>query len=77
MPMYFLVISYIIRYAPRVALCLLGNKLYMKKLCKNIDQAQKKNLEGDKLKIYLYKKYGTLPMVIVVIAGIIELSIFR
>lgn len=76
MPMYFLVISYIIRYAPRVALCLLGNKLYMKKLCKNIDQAQKKNLEGDKLKIYLYKKYGTLPMVIVVIAGIIELSIF-
>ena len=29
----------------------------LKKLKKNIDKAEKKNLEGDKLKIYLYKNY--------------------
>ncbi len=77
MPMYFLILSYAVRYAPKFILGLFGNTLYLKKLCKNIDQAQKKNLEGDKLKIYLYKKYGTLPLVIAIIAGIIELTMFR
>lgn len=76
-PMYLIVLSYVVSYAPKIGLGILGNKLYLKKLCKNIDKAEKKNLEGDKLKIYLYKKYGTLPLAIAIVVAVIELTMFR
>ncbi len=76
-PMYLSILAYAVRYAPKVVMGILGNKFYLKKLCKNIDNAEKKGLEGDKLKIYLYKKYGTFPIVLAVIAGILEISLFR
>ena len=75
-PLYLVLLSYAVRFAPKFAVGLLGNKLYLKKLCKNIDDAEKKGLEVDKLKIYLYKKYGTLPLILTAIAGFIEMSLF-
>lgn len=76
-PIYLIILSYAIRYVPKIALGVFGNKIYLKKLKKNIDKAEKKNLEGDKLKIYLYKKYGTFPMFLAIIVGILELTMFR
>ncbi len=76
-PMYLTFLAYAVRFAPKVVLGILGNKFYLKKLSKNIDKAEKKGLQGDKLKIYLYKKYGTFPIVLAIIAGILEISLFR
>lgn len=75
-PMYLAFLSFAVRYAPKAVLGIFGNKFYLKKLCKNIDKAEKKGLEGDKLKVYLYKKYGTFPIILAVIAGLIEMSLF-
>lgn len=76
-PVYLAFLSFAVRYAPKVVMGILGNKIYLKKLCKNIDNAEKKGFEGDKLKVYLYKKYGTFPIVLAIIAGILEISLFR
>ncbi len=75
-PVYLILLSYAVRFVPKFGVGLLGNKLYLKKLRKNIDDAEKKGLEGDKLKVYLYKKYGTFPLILAVIAGLIELTLF-
>ncbi len=75
-PMYLILLSYAVRFVPKFGVGLFGNKLYLKKLRKNIDDAEKKGLEGDKLKIYLYKKYGTFPLILTAIAGLIELTLF-
>ena len=76
-PVYLIVLSYAVRLVPKFGLCIFGNKIYLKKLRKNIDKAEKKGLEADKLKVYLYKKYGTFPMVLAAIAGIFELMMLR
>lgn len=76
-PMYLTVLTYAIRYAPKVLLGIFGNKIYLKKLRKNIEDAEKKGLEGDKLKLYLFKRYGTLPLILAIIVGLIEISLFR
>ncbi len=76
-PFYMIILSYAVRYVPKIGLSVFGNKIYLKKLCKNIDRAEKKGLSGDELKVYLYKKYGTFPIALAVIVGILEIMIFR
>ena len=73
-PFYVTVLSSALPFIVRTFLGLFGNKQYMLKLKKNIDKAEKKGLEGDKLKKYLYKKYGTFPLIIAGIIGFIEIS---
>lgn len=62
----------IVPFVMRTLAGLFGNREYMKKLRKNIDDAEKKGLMGDDLKNYLYRKYGTLPLIVVVLIGIFE-----
>lgn len=60
---------------PFVIKCLMGlfgTYLYMKKLTKNIDRAEKKGLFGDELKNYLHRKYGTFPFILALIVGFFE-----
>lgn len=72
-PLYLSFLTYIVPYIPKICMGLFGNKLYLKKLTKNIDDAEKKGIEGDKLKSYLFKKYGTTPVFFAVIIGFLEL----
>lgn len=60
----------------RVLVALFSTKLYYEKLRKNIEKAENKGLYGDELKNYLHRKYGTLPLIIAGIVGIIEMSTF-
>ncbi len=74
-PLYLEILSKILPVGIRIFLGLFGTKKYMQKLRKNIDKAEKKGLEGDLLKKYLYTKYGTLPMFLVAILGYFEFMI--
>ena len=74
---FIIVLVYLIQYAPKVLIGILGNKFYLKKLTKNITNAEAKGLEGDKLKLYLYKRYGTLPLILGIILGILEITFLR
>lgn len=74
-PGYMTILSFIVPLCARAGMCIFGNKLYLSKLCKNIDKAEKKGLEGDNLKKYLYKRYGTFPMFFVIIAFLFEMLI--
>ena len=49
-----------------------ANKLYFKKITKSIELAEKKGLEGDTLKMYLYRRNGVLPLILVLIIGFVE-----
>lgn len=60
----------------RILMALFSTKLYYEKLRKNIEKAENKGLYGDELKNYLYRKYGTMPLIIAGIVGIIEMSTF-
>ena len=60
----------------RILMALFSTKLYYEKLRKNIEKAENKGLYGDELKNYLHRKYGTMPLIIAGIVGIIEMSTF-
>ena len=60
----------------RILMALFSTKLYYEKLRKNIEKAENKGLHGDELKNYLHRKYGTMPLIIAGIVGIIEMSTF-
>ena len=66
-----------ILYAPKIILGCFGNRLYLKKLCKNIDDAELRGFEGDKLKTFLRKKYGTLPFILAILVFFMEFYIVR
>ena len=61
-------------YAMKFAAGIFVNKLYFAKLTKSIETAESKGLEGDALKIYLYKKNGVLPLIVALIIGFVEYS---
>ena len=63
----------VLRYAPKILLFIFGNRLYFKKLYKDIDKAEKQGLSGDKLKVFLYKKCGTLPFIVAAFIGALEI----
>ena len=72
-PLYVSIISSVLPFVLRIYLGLFANKKYMQKIKKNIEKAEKKGLQGDNLKKYLYKKYGTLPLILAGIIGFFEL----
>lgn len=73
LPFYVTFISGVLPFIARAFLGLFGNKQYMNKLKNNIDKAEKRGLQGDDLKKYLYKKYRTFPLVISAIIGFFEI----
>ncbi len=64
--------TFIAGYVLKFAVALLANKMYFKKLTKSIEKGEEKGLEGDTLKMFLYRKNGVLPLVVVSIIGFVE-----
>jgi hypothetical protein len=64
----------IVSYAMKFAVAIFANKLYFTKLTKSIETAESKGLEGDALKMYLYKKNGVLPLIVALIIGFVVYS---
>ncbi|MBO5066162.1 MAG: hypothetical protein J6D06_08630 [Clostridia bacterium] len=73
-PRYVAVISWALPLVVRSLMGLFSTKLYYDKLRKNIEKAENKGLYGDELKNYLHRKYGTLPLIVVGLIGIIEVT---
>ncbi len=66
----------IVLMASRILLALNVNKLYMKEIDKTIKKGEKKGLNGELLKFYVYKKRGTFPFLIAAAIGFFEWLIF-
>lgn len=79
-PMLAIVIIYIITLGIRIGTGFFGTYLYFKKLSRNITKAKEKasvlNMSEDSLKMLLFKKYGTLPIIICAIVGFLEWQMF-
>ncbi len=67
------IIFSILIYGSKFLFGLKATDLYMKKIRKSIDSGEKKGLRGDALKAYIYRKNGTLPIIIAVLFAMIEL----
>ena len=59
--------------AIRFCMGFFANKLYMMKIRKVIAKGESKGLMGDDLKKYVYRKNGTLPIIIVALIGFFEI----
>lgn len=79
-PTYLSIISYVVTLGVRIAMGIFGTFLYFKKLSKSISKSKEKasisNMPEDALKMYLYKKFGTLPIIICAIIGFFEWRLF-
>ncbi len=62
--------------ASKILIALNANKLYLKKITQTIKKGEDKGLRGELLKFYVYKKGGTLPLILAVIIGITEMTLF-
>lgn len=69
--------SFPLLYLPKIIFGLFGNSLYMKKLTKNISEAEKRGLVGENLMTFLYKKYGTLPLILAILVCFAEIYFLR
>ena len=65
-------ISSVLLIACRLFMGLRANTEYMKTIRKTIEKGEKKGLRGDKLKMFVYKKRGLVPIVIPAIIAIFE-----
>lgn len=59
----------------KLTVAIMANKLYLEKITKSIEKAEAKGLEGDTLKMFLYRKHGVLPLIIVLIIGFFEYTV--
>ena len=79
-PVYIQVISYVLTIGLRIAMGVFGTYLYFKKLSKNLTKLEAKasatGMTDEALKMLLYKKYSTLPIIICAIVGFFEWQIF-
>lgn len=62
----------VILIAIRVLLGLKADELYMKEITKTIKKGESQGLTGDKLKMFIFRKRGTLPIVLSVLIGLFE-----
>lgn len=70
------IFSYIVIYGVRIVMGIYATNLYYKKLTKNIERVDKLDLSPDMKRSVLYRKYGTLPFIIVAIIGFFEWQMF-
>lgn len=68
--------SFSVIYGIRIVLGIYATNLYYKKLTKNIEKVDKLDLSPDMKRSVLYRKYGTLPFIIVAIIGFFEWQMF-
>ncbi len=75
LPQWLSAMNFIVDLAIKVFMGLRGTFLYYKKLQKNIKKAKTGGIPDNLLNQILYKKYGTLPMALVVIIGFFEFQL--
>lgn len=75
-PSYVSIGSYVILLALRIAMGIFGTHLYYKTLRKKIQKARTRTINEESLKMYLFKKGGTLPFIICAIIGFFEWQMF-
>ncbi len=79
-PTYLTVISYVLTLGTRIAMGVFCTYLYFKKLSKNLTRIKTKAkatvMTDESIKMYLYRKYGTLPFILCAIIGFFEWRIF-
>lgn len=69
--------TFILSYVLRAFVAIVANKSYFKKINRSIDIGEKIGLQGDALKTFVYRKNGTVPIIIVAIIGFIEYTFMR
>ena len=70
------IFSYIVIYGVRILMGIYATNLYYKKLTKSIEKVDKLDLSIDMKRSVLFRKYGTLPIIIAVIVGFFEWQMF-
>lgn len=70
------VLKYIITYGIRMVMGIYATNLYYKKLTKNIEKVEKLDLSPDMKRSVLFRKCGTLPIIISAIIGFFEWQMF-
>lgn len=66
----------VILIATRILLGMKADELYMKEIGKTISKGEALGYTGDKLKMFVFRKKGTVPIAISVLIGIFELFTF-
>ncbi len=69
-------LRYIVSYGIRIVMGIYATNLYYKKLTKNIEKVDKMDLSPDMKRSLLFRKCGTLPIIIVAIIGFFEWQLF-
>ncbi len=75
-PGIFSTLSFAVPMILRFIYAINANKLYMKEIRKTIEKGEKSGLTGDKLKMFVYRKKGVVPLFICAIIGYFEASMF-
>ena len=70
------IFSYIVIYGVRILMGIYATNLYYKKLTKSIEKVDKLDLSIDMKRSVLFRKCGTLPIIIAVIVGFFEWQMF-
>ena len=70
------VFKYIIFYGVRMVMGIYATNLYYKKLTKYIEKVDKLDISPDMKRSVLYRKCGTLPIIIAVLIGLFEWQMF-
>jgi hypothetical protein len=75
-PMVVEVLSYAITYGTRIFMGMKATLLYFEKIKKSISKAKSLGFSGERLRLYLSRKCGTLSIIIVGIAALFEVYLF-
>lgn len=70
------IFTYIVIYGVRIIMGIYATNLYYKKLTKSIEKVDKLDLSIDMKRSVLFRKCGTLPIIIAVIVGFFEWQMF-
>lgn len=70
------VLKYIVTYGIRIVMGIYATNLYYKKLTKNIGKIENLDLSADMKRSVLFRKCGTLPIIISAIIGFFEWQMF-
>lgn len=70
------IFKYIVFYGVRMVMGIYATNLYYKKLTKYIEKTEKLDISPDMKRSVLYRKCGTLPIVIAVLIGLFEWQMF-
>ncbi len=75
-PIYLVIATTVLQFGIRLFVGLKATKLYMDSITKAIDKGKSLGLDGDSLKMFIYRKKGTLPFILVALVGFFEWFMF-